>query len=125
MMEILAESGVMLGGFELASSLILLWALQKITTISGFKTKQARWALFRRAVYCQTSVALFGLGIEHLIGDDYRSVALLRLFSFMLVFGVMVFPLLRAIGAVSQDFFLYIDGARPGAVDQYYYDKDH
>jgi hypothetical protein len=105
----------MLGVGYICAAILMLWTLLKITTAAGLWTQQARWALFRRAVYCLLSIALFGLGWDHLSGD-YPATREIVCQS-MLVFGVMIFPLLRVMGVITQDTFA--QGGTGGLSDQH------
>jgi len=98
-----------LGIVDVVAGIVLLWAMQLITTKAGFTSKQARWALFRRAVYCSMSIALFCLGVHRLDGD-FQVPIQEALFQTVLLFGVMIFPLLRAARFIDQDMFLAMDG---------------
>lgn len=100
---------ILLGSVECIAGLVLLWATLRITTAAGFRTSQGRWAAFRRLVYGSQSVALFGLGLAHL--DSYAIPNGLKfLLQFVIMFGVIAFPLLRAFGWITQDQFKAVDG---------------
>lgn len=76
----------------------------------------ARWALFRRGVYCLLSIALFGLGWDRLSGDYPASWGEMC-WQGILVFGIMIFPLLRVMGFITQDTFA--NGGTDGLPDQH------
>ena len=101
-----------LGLFDILGSGLLLWSMQRITTKAGFRDAVERWALLRRAVYCLMTVAMFGLGVERFLDEDYRDPNIVSLFQAMMIFGVLVFPVLRAFGLITQDRFLVFDGAQ-------------
>lgn len=101
---------VVLGVVECVAGFVLLWATMRITTAAGFSSSQTRWALFRRFVYGSQSIALFGLGLAHLA--SYSMPEPLRfLFQFVIMFGVIIFPVLRAFGWINQDQFQAVDGS--------------
>lgn len=87
--------------WEITASLILLWATFNITTAAGISTNYARWALFRRALYSITAVALFAMGIHRVqdAGVDSAEV----LYQSIIVGSIIVFPVLRAFRLISQD----------------------
>jgi hypothetical protein len=95
----------LLGTLDILGGLVMVWAFQRITTFAGWRTYQQRWALFRRALYVLMAIALFGLGIERVFGD-YRVNRVEWFFQTVLLLGVMVFPVLRAAGLITQDIFL-------------------
>jgi hypothetical protein len=97
--------------FDLFASILLFWALLKITTASGLWSAAARWALFRRGIYCLMSIALFGLGWDRVSGDYPASWGEIA-WQVSLVFGIMIFPLLRVMGVITQDTFA--NGGRGG-----------
>ena len=98
------QGAQILGVVDLVAAVVMLWTLLRITTAFGLRTPTARWALFRRAVYCTLSIALFGLGWDRLSGDYPASWGEIC-WQGILVFGIMVFPLLRAMGFITQDTF--------------------
>lgn len=101
---------VLLGCTECLAGFVLLWATMRITTAAGFTSSQRRWALFRRIVYGSQAIALFGLGLAHL--DSYTITEGLKLFfQFIIMFGVVAFPVLRAFGWITQDQFQAVDGS--------------
>lgn len=121
-MRSLMDPRDIIGALEIVASIVLLWAMQKVTTVAGLRSTAARWALFRRFIYCEMAVAMFGLGAEHFLGDAYRNVNMIALFQGMVVFGVMIFPLLRATGWISQDFLISVENDhfhRRGSIRQY------
>jgi hypothetical protein len=100
------------GVLDAVAGLLMLWSALRITTDWGWHTIRKRWAFFRRVVYFLMAFALFGLGIGHLDGR-YANTIQETLFQILLVMGIMVFPLLRAFGLISQDALL-IDKTRSG-----------
>jgi hypothetical protein len=92
------------GALDICAAILMLWTLLKITTAAGLWTPMARWALFRRGIYCLLSIALFGLGWDRLSGDYPASWGELC-WQGVLVFGIMIFPLLRVMGCITQDTF--------------------
>lgn len=99
-----------LGIIDLVAGLVMLWSALRITSAAGLRTTQGRWAMFRRFVYGSTSIAIFGLGLGRLDGDHPVSGAGEMIFQIMLLFGVMIFPLLRAANWITQDQFKAVDG---------------
>ena len=99
-----------LGVMDAVAGFVLLWSALRITAIAGFRTLQARWALFRRIVYGSTSISLFGLGVGRFSGEYIVSSDSWAVFQFMLLFGVLIFPLLRAFDLISQDQFKDVHG---------------
>lgn len=101
---------MLLGITECCAGFVLLWATMRITSAAGIATSQKRWALFRRFVYGSQSVALFGLGLAHL--ENYTLTEPLKLlFQFIIMFGVVAFPVLRAFNWITQDQFKTVDGS--------------
>lgn len=82
----------MLGAFMMAALFL------KITPQWGIKTSQKRWGMLRRANYCVCAVGLFGLGLDRMEGLEGESI-----FQMMLLYYIMIFPVLRALGFISQD----------------------
>jgi hypothetical protein len=98
-----------LGVFDVLGALVLIWANQRITTAAGFSSPAKRWALFRRMIYCIGAIAFFVLGIGRFSGH-YDATTYEAVSHSMLVFIILVFPVLRAVGWITQDTFL--DGVR-------------
>ena len=99
-----------LGIFDIICAVVLLAAMAKITTKFGFQTLEARWALFRRLVYVVMIYALFRLGIMRL-NNSYPAETIEECaWQGVLLFGIMIFPLMRALGFLTQDFFTHVDG---------------
>ena len=105
----LIEARYVLGALDMIGAVLMVWAFQRITTIAGLKTTTARWALFRRMLYCSMAFALFGLGVERIF-NDYRADLIECLFQGTLLVGIIIFPLLRAFGWISQDSFVKAEG---------------
>jgi hypothetical protein len=105
-----------LGLCDALAGIVMLWSALRITSAAGWRTVAARWALFRRFVYGGTSIAFFGLGVGRIDGDYPVSVPEATFHAMVLV-GVIVFPLMRAFGWISQDEFTAVDGTAepPGA----------
>jgi hypothetical protein len=99
------EARFVLGILDVIAGIMMVWAFQRITTIASLRTPQARWALFRRCLYGFVAVALFGLGVERLFGE-YPADMIECIFQGVLLFYVMIFPVLRAFGMITQDFYL-------------------
>ncbi len=94
---------------DIVAAVIMLWANQRITTRAGFENRQARWALFRRVIYCSTALALFVLGINRLFYDrtisNVEVLAQLELLAY-----IVAFPVMRAVGFITQDMVLDLVG---------------
>lgn len=106
-----------LGVVDVLAGLVMLWSALRITSQANLRTVQGRWALFRRFVYGSTSIAIFGLGIGRIEGTHPVSSSDEVIFQLMLLFGVTIFPLLRAFNWITQDQFKNVDGSydhRPG-----------
>jgi len=101
---------VVLGCVDVVAGLVMLWSMLRITSAASLRTIQGRWALGRRFVYGSTSIAIFGLGVGRLDGDHPVTSAGEMTFQLMLLFGVVIFPLLRAFNWISQDQFKSVDG---------------
>lgn len=99
------EARYVLGTLDVLAGIMMVWAFQRITTIAGLRTPQQRWALFRRFLYGFVAIALFGLGVERLFGE-YPADLSECIFQAVLLFYVMIFPILRAGGFITQDFYL-------------------
>lgn len=89
---------------EILAALVLLWATFRITTVAGFRSLEARWALFRRGIYSITAIALFAMGVQRMRGEVGTS-AEEALYQSILVISVVTFPVLRALCYISQDTF--------------------
>lgn len=98
-----------LGIEDAVCGVVMLWAALRITENAGFKTVASRWSLFRRALYCGMAWAFFSLGVNRLCGSYNVNLGEFAAQS-TLVFGIMIFPLLRAVNAISQDTFLAFHG---------------
>jgi hypothetical protein len=90
-----------LGALDMIAAFTMIWANQRITMIAGVRTVQARWALYRRAVYLLMAVALFVLGVKRFFDDADDVTAAIAQGS--LLVGIMFFPLMRAVGLITQD----------------------
>lgn len=97
-----------LGWLDMCAAFVMLWANQRITAIAGFHSPQARWALCRRFVYLSMAMALFLLGCKRFFGTNYDVIEACA--QGVLLLGIMIFPLLRALGVITQD--MLIDGIR-------------
>lgn len=95
----------LMGLGDIVAAMIILWAMIHNTTEAGFGTTRARFALFRRAVYCLVSISLFGLGWDRVNSFPLERNADL-IFHAILVFAITIFPLLRLLGMISQDSFI-------------------
>ena len=100
----------LLGILNLLASFVLLWAALRITTTAGFRNAQELWALFRRFVYISATLTLFILGVGRLDGD-FHTVPSQALCQIALNFNIVIFPLLRALGWITQDQFRAVDGS--------------
>ena len=89
-----------LGVVYIFGSLILFWAMAKVTADFGWHSKRAIWSWLRRLVYGVTSVALFGLGLKQF---GYHHPLLDCAFNIIVVANVLVFPMLRVFGWITQD----------------------
>lgn len=90
---------------DITAAVVMLWANQRITTRAGFSDRQARWALFRRVIYSATAFALFVLGINRLYYD--RTISGVEVIAQMeLLIYIVVFPIMRAVGFITQDMVL-------------------
>lgn len=92
-----------LGILDVVCAFFLIWATQRTTANAGLHSSDARWALWRRAVYLSMSIALFGLGLKRFF-DDTDDV-LYAVFQSVVLLGVMNFIVLRALGYITQDVF--------------------
>ena len=91
-----------LGVFDIFASFVLLWANQKITSRAGFRDKMAQWALLRRFAYLGATFALFYVGVTQVTGIHPSEELEVAAHS-MLLFYAIVFPMLRALGWITQD----------------------
>jgi hypothetical protein len=91
-----------LGILDIIGALIMLWSNQRITRAAGISNKLAQWALLRRLIYLLVSFGLFVLGVKRLDGIDLFDPFELIAQSVILIY-VIVFPLLRAFGWITQD----------------------
>lgn len=92
-----------LGVLDAISGFFLVWATQRTTADAGLGNSTARWSLWRRAVYSAMAIALFGLGVMHIL-DDETDVWYV-VFQAILLLGFCSFIALRAWGFVTQDVF--------------------
>jgi hypothetical protein len=90
---------------DIVAAVVLLWANQRITTKAGLMDRQARWALFRRVMYSVTAFSLFVLGINRLFFD--RTISNIEVLAqlWLLVY-IIIFPIMRAAGFITQDLVL-------------------
>ena len=102
---------VVLGFIDVFVGIVMLWSALRITSAATLRTMQGRWALFRRCVYSSTSIAIFGIGLGRLNGDHPVMNAEEMALQLMLLFGVVIFPLLRAFNWITQDSFKHVDGS--------------
>jgi hypothetical protein len=102
-----------LGALDVTGGVAMVWSFIRITTGAGFRTVQARWALFRRGVYALTAIAFFGLGVGR-FNNDYPVESGEAAFQIIILFGYIVFPVLRAFGWISQDAFIAVNGSLSG-----------
>jgi len=100
-----------LGACDVLTGIVMLWSALHITSAAGWCSLQARWALFRRVVYGGTSVALFALGVGRINGDYPLGGGWEAVCHAMLLVGLVSFPLLRALGWITQDQFRHVDGS--------------
>lgn len=100
-----------LGLIDVVGALVVLWAAFRITSRFGIKTDLERWALIRRGVYLGMAWALFSLGIKYLNSPVRMVDPPEFIYQASLLFGIIVFPLLRAFNLISQDTFLAFHGS--------------
>ena len=94
---------IVLGMIDIAGAFVLLWCAQRITVHAGWRTTVERWAMVRRITYFLSVFALFVLGINHLgvaIQTPVQHAA-----QIIVVVSLILFPILRAAGIITQDFF--------------------
>jgi hypothetical protein len=112
-----AQLSTILAIEDILGSIVMLWAALRITTRAGFHDAQARWALFRRAVYCVGSIALFDLGVLRLHGSPPVADIEDMLCHTVVLGVVLIFPLMRAFNWITQDAFDVFQGLRPSSRD--------
>lgn len=93
-----------LGIEDIICAIVLLWSALKITAHFGIKTPDNWWALGRRVLYLGTSMALIALGVERFDGSYPVDLGEFTAQSIVLLY-VVLFPVLRAIGVITQDRF--------------------
>ena len=106
-----------LGILDYVGSMLMLWSATRITTAAGFRNSFALWALVRRVVYFEMTVALFDLGcIRFSDGAPSPWTGPFAEFASMcgLLLGIIVFPALRATGWITQDSFQTAQGFSQG-----------
>jgi hypothetical protein len=85
--------------------LVMLWANLRVTEKFGLATTQERYALFRRMIYSLMSFSLFALGV--LAFERFSVIRLDELaYDTVILFGIVVFPILRAFHFINQDSFM-------------------
>lgn len=107
---------VALGILFVLAALAMAWSNQRITTAAGFGSPTARWALVRRTVYVGMAIALARIGLTCLDGDFTLGCTMQWKDSVALAaiaFGILLFPMLRALGIITQDTFVGSNGS-PG-----------
>lgn len=100
----LVHAHQILGALDILCAIAMLWSNQRITASAGFSNPQARWALYRRSVYILMTAALFILGVKRFLDDDDDLLAALAQGG--LLIGIMFFPVLRALGFITQDMLI-------------------
>ena len=91
-----------LGVLDVVAAFVLMWACLRITSQFGFRSSFARWAMFRRLMYFMGMIALFTLGMGRLSGH-FDATVYEAVSHIALLIIVIVFPVLRALGFISQD----------------------
>lgn len=91
---------------------VLLYSALVNTRNAGLKRGQDRWALGRRFLYCSMSWAMFSLALTRLsLNNDWNLTRMQFLDQSILLFGIILFPFLRAVNFISQDVFLSFHGS--------------
>lgn len=99
-------------GIEYALAFVgLLWAALTITKHFGWRTTFQRWALGRRVIYFMTAMALLYLGIERFERHYPVDWSELGANTVILLY-IVVFPVLRALDIISQDFLIGFQNLR-------------
>lgn len=94
--------------------LVMLWANLRVTEKFGLATTQERYALFRRMIYSVMSFSLFALGI--LAFERAGAIRLDELiYDTVILFGIVVFPILRAFHFINQDSFMPVNSGPASA----------
>jgi len=91
-----------LGILDIIGAFVMLWANQRITICAGWHNKIAQWALLRRTAYLAVAFSLFALGIKRAGTFDYFDPMEIAAQVVLLVY-VIIFPVLRAAGWITQD----------------------
>jgi hypothetical protein len=94
---------------DLVCSLVLVKLMTQITEDWNFSDAQGRWSALRRFVYISVACALFAKGLYRL--DEPERVSVLDLVTQIVILsGLMVFPIMRALGFISQDQWKDVNG---------------
>jgi hypothetical protein len=94
-----------LGIGNILGSLVLFCTAAKTTRNANWRTAQGLWAYGRRAVYYMATVALYAIGLKYVHHETGFDFCMFCFFS-MLVFSIIIFPLLRAIGLTVPDHYV-------------------
>lgn len=94
-----------LGWFNLVASFYLPWAGWHITGDAAYSSTQARWSMFRRAVFCLIGLVLFYLAADRLLSPHDVNWGEVAAQGCLLLY-VLLFPSMRLGGFVSQDRFV-------------------
>lgn len=91
---------------------VLLYSALVNTRNAGLRSGQDRWALGRRFLYCSMSWAMFSLALTRLsLSNDWNLTPMQFFNQTILLFGIIIFPFLRAVNLISQDIFLDAHGS--------------
>ncbi len=94
---------MILAVLDIIGAVMMVSLMKEITADFGLRTRAERWAFFRRIFYAAVAIALFAKGVyrfEHLdrvvdMKDEGSQL--------VIVAYIIIFPLLRAVGCISQD----------------------
>lgn len=95
---------------------LLMLETTQHASVTGFLhgDKQSLWAMFRRLVYCAVAVALFAKGIFIFEGKIYVQPVDAAIWL-TIIFALLIFPTLRALGIIDQDIWIGFSRRRPPA----------
>ena len=103
-----------LGTEDAGAALAMLWSAMKITTEFGFRSRREVWALMRRFFYYCMSAALMYLGLRRFSGLFPDPSIWQFLAGSAIAIGIIVFPIMRALGLITQDELLLSEGSGDG-----------
>ncbi len=88
---------------DIVAAVVMVSLMKEITADFGWGTREERWALMRRIMYALVAIALFAKGAYRVKHLEEQLEPLEFWSQIGLVGYIIMFPLLRAVGWISQD----------------------